>query len=673
MEKWLYSVVLRIRNRHLIVLDAVVFSLTPILSLCIRLDRLDDILSLAVPLAGYTVISMAVKLGVFFYDRFYHHYWRYASVDEIVTISSVMMKAWLLCTGGFFAVLILTRLIPDGFPRSLPFIDGILTLVLVGGSRLALRVVYDFNERKRLMASNKNVLIVGAGMAGSTIVKELRSNPQFGLKPVCYADDNKLKKGVMIHGVRVQGSLRDIPRLITEHEISEVIIAMPEAPGEIIRAVVQACKRAHVVSKTIPGVFEILSGSTVAQLREVKIEDLLRRGTLQIETRDIDKLLTGARVMVTGAGGSIGSELCRQIIRFRPRDLVLLGHGENSIFQIANELKDRSGLICESVAIHTVIADIRDRDRMNQVFESHKPDVVFHAAAHKHVGLMQVNTCDAVTNNVEGTKILVELADRHDVKRLVMISSDKAVNPTGIMGVTKRVAELFVHNAAERTGKNFIAVRFGNVLGSSGSVVPLFQKQIEGGGPLKITHPEATRFFMTIPEAVQLVLQAGAIGRGGEIFVLDMGKPIKVLDLALDLLRLSGLKEGVDVDIEFIGLQRGEKLHEELFYDTEKAEHSAHKNILVWNNGMGLSKVSKAESTLTQDVDRLILAAHKGDSKLIQHALVDIVPQYRPNGTDPADSYKSTVKQALVIPIQPTMKGSLDEPPWDGQHVAGSQ
>jgi FlaA1/EpsC-like NDP-sugar epimerase len=464
--------------------------------------------------------------------------------------------------------------------------------------------------------------------------------------------------------------LQDIPRLISDHSISEVIIAVPEAPGEIIRRVVQACKKANVVSKTIPSVFEILSGSAIAQLREVKIEDLLRRGTIHIETRDVESLLSGACVMVTGAGGSIGSELCRQIAHFRPKELVLLGHGENSIFKIAGELRNRQGLISESVRIHTVIADIRDRDRMNQVFRSFRPEIVFHAAAHKHVGLMQMNVCDAVTNNVEGTRILVDLADKYDVKRLVMISSDKAVNPTGIMGVTKRVAELVVHDAAERTGKNFVAVRFGNVLGSSGSVVPIFRQQIQEGGPVKITHPEVTRFFMTIPEAVQLVLQAGTMGKGGEIFVLDMGKPIKILDLARDLIRLSGLTEGDDIKIEFIGLQKGEKMHEELFYDTEKAERSRHEKILVWNNGAGSKTISKPSSTVRHGVEGLIAAAHKGDKELVQRAFVEIVPQYHIAESEPAESDQPTVRRGIVIPILQNRRGSFDD---HTQGVDGSE
>jgi FlaA1/EpsC-like NDP-sugar epimerase len=448
---------------------------------------------------------------------------------------------------------------------------------------------------------------------------------------------------MQIHGVKVLGTLKDVVSIAREGRIGEVIIAMPAAPGKVIREVVQACKKAGIASRTIPGVYEIISGSAVAQLRDVKIEDLLRRGTIHIDTLNVSKLVGGACVMVTGAGGSIGSELCRQIASFGPKEIVLLGHGENSIFHIATELKSHYGLINEPLVVHTVIADIRHRDRMHQIFSRYKPQIVFHAAAHKHVGLMEKNLTDAVTNNVFGTQVLVELAGEHDVERLVMISSDKAVNPTCIMGVTKRVAELVVRDAAQRTGKDFVVVRFGNVLGSRGSVVPIFQEQIQRGGPLLITHPEVTRFFMTIPEAVQLVLQAATIGRGGETLVLDMGEPIKILDLAKDMLRISGLDEGVDIDIVYTGLQKGEKMCEELFYRSEEPAFSGHEKILVCRAGGNHNEAgedhpdagmtaSEESSAVIRDVDLLVGAARVGQLDLVYQLLKKIVPQYSGDG-----------------------------------------
>ena len=672
MEDGLYSFILRVRNRHLFALDVIILSLTPLFSCILRLERLHEVAVYAAPLAVYTVVSMSLKIGVFYFSDFYNRYWRYASVDEIVALGYVTVTAWVLCILTFFLILIPTGLIQPGFPRSVPFLDGILTMLLVGGSRFSIRLVYVLNRRDQTVQPNRNALIVGAGIAGSMIVKELRDNPQHGIKPVCFVDDDHSKIWKMIHGVSVEGTLADIPRLINYYEVKEVIIAMPTASGKVIREVTQVCKNHNIVSKTIPSVFEILSGSAVAQLREVKIEDLLRRGVIAIDAKNVAELLSGARVMVTGAGGSIGRELCRQIVSFRPKELVLLGHGENSIFEIASELRSRHGLISESVAIHTVIADIRDRDRMSHVFSLCEPEIVFHAAAHKHVALMQKNVFDAVTNNVEGTQCLVDLADEHSVKHLVMISSDKAVNPVSVMGVTKRVAELVVHDAAERTGGNFVVVRFGNVLGSRGSVIPILRRQIQEGGPMKITHPDATRFFMTIPEAVQLVLQAGTMGKGGEVFVLDMGEPIKILDLARDLLRLSGSREGLDIDINFIGLQKGEKLHEELFYEAEKPERSSHEKIFVCRSGETTVAPHMTSFCLLKSVETLITAAHKGKMTLVFRTLSDLVPQYNDNEVMDGEGARPKVKSASVIPIQKELFESPNERSRDRKSAESS-
>jgi len=510
---------------------------------------------------------------------------------------------------------------------------------MIGGIRVMFRLVYVFNERIGTEVKNKNVLIVGAGIAGSMIVKELKTNPQLGMRPIAFVDDDPNKQNVNIHGVKVMGMLEDIPNIVKGNKINEIIIAMPTASGKTINSVVQMCQMLKIKSKTIPGVFEIISGSAVAQLREVQINDLLRRGTIEINEKNLWKLIQGMRVMVTGAGGSIGSELCRQIINFHPKELLMLGHGENSIFQIANEIKTRYGVIGEAITFKTVIADIRDRDRMIHVIEESQPQIIFHAAAHKHVGLMEKNCLDAVTNNVLGTQILVELAARYGVEKLVMISSDKAVNPTSIMGATKRIAEFIVHNAAVNHHKAFVVVRFGNVLGSRGSIVPILEKQIRAGGPVTITHPEVTRFFMTIPEAVQLVLQAGALGKCGETFVLDMGQPIRIVDLARDLIRLSGLHEGTDIDIVFTGLQKGEKMHEELFYATEKHTRSNHEKIFVCNNSDNYrtatkdyrdskNTINEESPSLIRDINLLVNVARAGKIDLVYQYLNKIVPQY---------------------------------------------
>jgi FlaA1/EpsC-like NDP-sugar epimerase len=654
MEKTFYKTILKMRNRHLFAFDVVILSILPLVALAIRFERIPDTAGLERALIIFTLTSLFIKLTVFNVFHFYNRFWRYASVDEIATLAFATLSSWILCMIVFFALMKPTGIIPLGFPSSVPFIDGILTMLVIGGIRFAIRIVYVYNERGGTESNSHsiNVLIVGAGTAGSMIVKELRSNPRLGMVPVGFVDDAAGKQHMYIHGVEVMGRLSEISTIVKLKNINEVIIAMPAVSGRVLRDVVNTCKELKVKSKTIPSVFEILSGSAVAQLRDVSIEDLLRRDIVTIDERNVEKLIYGARVMVTGAGGSIGSEMCRQIARFRPKELIMLGHGENSIFLIHNEMKTQQGVaIGTKVKFTTIIADIRDRERMDNVMDKSRPQIVFHAAAHKHVGLMEDNIADAVTNNVMGTQILVELAAKYGVQKLVMISSDKAVNPMCVMGVTKRIAELVVRDAASRHNLPFAVVRFGNVLGSRGSVVPIFRNQIRNGGPVTITHPDVSRFFMTIPEAVRLVLQAGALGTSGETFVLDMGEPVKIVDLARDLIRLSGLQEGHDVDIKFTGLIEGEKMHEELFYDHEHAERSSHEKIFVCTNknkynlkpsfGELSAEAMLLDSTLRMaeesvmehetfrlNIQRLLEVADAGNAEHTNELLKKIIPQY---------------------------------------------
>jgi FlaA1/EpsC-like NDP-sugar epimerase len=415
---------------------------------------------------------------------------------------------------------------------------------------------------------------------------------------------------------------------------------MPRAPGKVVREVVAAAAAAGARARTMPGMFDILSGRvSVTSLREVQIEDLLRREPIQTDLEQVRALATGETVLVTGAGGSIGSELCRQLARLDPARIVLLGHGENSIFDILHELER----LAPSVICVPVIADVRDRDRIHAVFEQYAPYAVFHAAAHKHVPLMEANPGEAVTNNVLGTQNVAELAAEFGAEHFVMISTDKAVRPTNVMGATKRVAEQIVQQIAETRGKNFVAVRFGNVLGSRGSVVPTFLRQIRQGGPVTITHPEMRRYFMTIPEAVQLVLQAGAIGRGGEVFVLDMGEPIKIVDLASDLIQLSGLEVGTDIDIKFSGTRPGEKLYEELFFNSENAAPTSHPKVLRARN-------AALASGLDQAVERLVAQARNGTTPdELRLVLTRLVPDYTP-ANSPAG--RSTPARGLAAPLQ---------------------
>ena len=461
-----------------------------------------------------------------------------------------------------------------------------------------------------------------------------------------FLDDNPLKEGLFIHGVPVLGPIRQLASVARAHKVQEVIVAIPSASGYVVRMVLQECKKAGIKSKTIPGIFELIEGSAkVSQIRDIQIEDLLRRGVVQTDTLGVSLLMTGKRVMVTGAGGSIGSELCRQILACRPSDLILMGHGENSIFSIANELKKHASVEAGETRIHAVIADMRDEERITRVFRRTKPQIIFHAAAHKHVGLMEGNLQDAVSNNVLGTRTLVEASDRYNVERFVMISSDKAVNPTSVMGVTKRIAELVVQEAALRTKKAFVSVRFGNVLGSRGSVVPIFKAQVAAGGPVLVTDPNVARYFMTIPEAVQLVLQSAALGKSGEVFVLDMGEPIKIADLARDVIRLSGFREGIDIEIKYTGLLHGEKMYEELFYEWEIPERSQHEKIFVCRSPMEVSLHSlltgtgvsadvtdygtaRSHSRLRREVDRLIVMSTAGEKEEALCCIKRIVPQF---------------------------------------------
>jgi FlaA1/EpsC-like NDP-sugar epimerase len=609
-----------IRNRHVLGFDVFAFLLIPAGALLLRVESLDVAGTYFDSLIFYTVCSLVWKLAIFFPFGMYNRYWRYASVDELNGV--VMANLVSMVTGMvlFFAVLRQFGLVTPDFPRSIPIVDALLTTVLVGGSRFGLRVAQTMGRGEHSHSGKKKrVLIAGAGAAGVLILKELRTNPHLGIEPVGLLDDDERKHRMRLQGVAVLGKLAELPHYVKELSVDEVIIAMPTAPGKVVRTVVQMCVKAGVSSKTVPGIFEILGGkASVAQIRDIAIEDLLRRGVVQTDKRNVELMLRGRRVMVTGAGGSIGSELCRQICACKPSELVLVGHGENSIFTIASELHKQE----LEITTHSVIADVRDVDRMKNVFAKHRPEIIFHAAAHKHVGLMEGNLPDAITNNVLGTKVLVDLAEKFDVHRFVMISSDKAVNPTCAMGVTKRVAELVVHEVAERTKRPYVSVRFGNVLGSRGSVVPIFKEQIVAGGPVTVTHPKATRYFMTIPEAVQLVLQAGALGECGEVFVLDMGEPIKIADLARDLIRLSGFEEGKDIDIVYTGLKKGEKLTEELFHAEEHVRSSAHEKILLSRNGF------RENPLLQQDVGRLINAAHTLPEKALHQLLFQIVPEY---------------------------------------------
>ncbi|HEX9051315.1 MAG TPA: nucleoside-diphosphate sugar epimerase/dehydratase, partial [Anaeromyxobacter sp.] len=465
----------------------------------------------------------------------------------------------------------------------------------------------------------QRILILGAGDAGEMLLREIQQRHAARFEAVGLLDDDPQKRGAHIHGVRVLGNIDDLPRVTSAKDVDEIIIAIPSATGAQMRRVVDLCKSTGVRFRTIPGMDRVIDGRvTVSQLRNVAIEDLLGRDPVQLDMDVISAEMKGHVVMVSGAGGSIGSEICRQVCRFEPAALLLVERAENNLFHIHRELAP----LHPDVVLVPCVADVGDEARMTEIFQAHRPTVVFHAAAHKHVPMMEWNPGEAVKNNVVGTRRLADLADRHGVQRFVMISTDKAVNPTSVMGVSKRVAEIYVQALSQRSRTRFVTVRFGNVLGSAGSVIPIFQQQIADGGPVTVTHPEMKRYFMTIPEASQLVLEAGMMGAGGEIFILDMGEPVKIADLARDLITLSGLRPGEDIEIRFTGVRPGEKLFEELSVDAEKADTTGHPKIFV-----GHFRPHPWE-TVVRHIEELAELAD-ARAERVRKKFREIVPEYR--------------------------------------------
>ncbi|MEW6724075.1 MAG: nucleoside-diphosphate sugar epimerase/dehydratase [Bacillota bacterium] len=702
----------------LMVLDLFMINVSVVLALILRFDLefptryIEQYLSIA-------PIYSAVSLVVFFLFGLYHSLWQYASLDEL----AIVFKATLV-SAGLFAFIGLVAF-HGAFPRSAYVISWMQNFLCLGGIRLSLR----FSRRMILFIKakgypdTKRVLIVGAGEAGALVLKELRQHPELKLRPVGLLDDDPRKQRMKIGGVRVMGTRKELKEIIVENGIQEVIIAMPSAPGSVVKEIVELCHDTGAQLRILPGVYEVINGNvTVKHLREVRIEDLLGREPVTIDLPEVAGYLSGKCVLVTGAGGSIGSELCRQIARFDPRKLVLLDHQENGIYELQLELK------CLFSDVKTVleVADIRDKPSLRRVFAMHEPEVVFHAAAYKHVPLMEQHPAEAVKTNVFGTKNVAEMAEEFGTERFVLISTDKAVNPTSIMGATKRIAEMIIQLMDQRSRKTivealnkdvtafgvvkkevavagdsfeggdanghaevvvagadlqgvpdsgfrskragfasggtleevgslsatiarreqseqmkrrnghptrcrFVAVRFGNVLGSWGSVVPIFKAQIARGGPVTVTHPEMTRYFMTILEAVQLVIQAGAMGDGGEVFVVDMGEPVKIVDLAKNLIKLSGYEPGRDIRIEYIGIRPGEKLVEEILTAEEETTATRHERIYLARNSRRIT-----EDEYNRLLEELKTALEVGNTDAVRKAVSRNVPinglQERPEG-----------------------------------------
>ena len=569
-KKFLY------RNRTVLIGDLFMIIVCVLGSFVLRVNfgpRLYDFRFQILSMAG---LALLIKPLLYYFFGLYRRLWAYASIQELKQIALAVTTASILVAVG---MTMLSIILPfKDYSRSVLFIDWALSILAVGGLRFSLRVLSEAQSNSRTPSvSNRRALVVGAGEAGALVVREMQRNPNSNLEPICFVDDDLAKQHHEIHGIPVAGKLTDIPQIIDARSIQEVIMAIPSAPGQVVRIVADICRLKNIPFRTMPSIHELIGGKiSVNRLRDVDITDLLRRAPARIDLELIGSSLGGKRVLVTGAGGSIGRELCRQIARWNPSELVLLGHGENSIFESLLELEQSY----PDVTISPVIADIRDLHRLEQIFVLHHPQVIFHTAAHKHVPLMQTNIAEAISNNIIGTRNVVNAAEEFGVDRLVMISTDKAISPTSVYGASKRIGEMIVLDAAQRTGRAFAIVRFGNVLGSRGSVVLLFRRQIDSGGPVTVTHPEMERYFMTIPEAVHLVLQAFAMGVGGEVFVLNMGNQIRILDLAQDLIRLSGLEPGSDIEIVFTGIRPGEKLSEALWDEGANYQPTGHPDIL---------------------------------------------------------------------------------------------
>jgi FlaA1/EpsC-like NDP-sugar epimerase len=607
----------RLRNRAFFLSDLILLPACVYIAFAARFEGpwTPDILAVfwafigtAIPLNLLALISLGL----------YRRLWRYASVSDV----EMLLKAAAACAliDGALGMVVLPALGYVGGRVSIAVIllTACLSAAAITLPRLAVRV-RTRRDRRAHARGSRRAIIVGAGAAGGMIVKELTENPQLEIVPVAVLDDDPSKHRLRLHNVPVLGALSDLAVIAARTGATDVVIAMPSATGRTIREVVAQASAAGLATRTVPGIYEILSGEKrVSALRQVEIQDLLRRDPIKTDIDRVASLVTNHTVLVTGAGGSIGSELCRQLARLNPERIIALGRGENSVFELLQEFKHAF----PGVRIVPVIADVRDYSRIGRVLAEFRPFSVFHAAAHKHVPLMEANVTEAVLNNVLGTKNVVSLCAQYNVEHFVLISTDKAVHPTSVMGATKRIAELIVHECARECRNSYVTVRFGNVLGSRGSVVPTFMRQIAEGGPVTVTHRDMTRYFMTIPEAVQLVLQAAAIGEEGEVFVLDMGEPVKIFDLATDLIRLSGLEPGQDIEIRVTGMRPGEKLYEELFFESVDVTPTLHPKVL---------RARDAESLVqrTVDIDTLIRAARENrDDMTIRRLILNLVPEY---------------------------------------------
>ena len=571
------------------------------------------------------VLFLIVKLVIFGYFGKFRSWWRYVSISDLLAIVKASLVSTLIIVGLWFTIFMRTESIRmyflefTTFSQAVFILDMLATIVILGGLRMAVRLYHE-EFRTEQSGKLKRFLIVGAGNAGEALLRELHRMQVERYDVVGFIDDDPAKQGMNIHDISVLGTVDQLPKICEKYNIDEIAIAMPSANAKQLRKVVQLCEGAKVRFRTVPSVADIASGRfRVSQIRDVDINDLLGRQAIQLDLDMIESYLKNKVILVTGAGGSIGSEMCRQVCQFNPKLLLLLEQSENVLFFVERELRKDY----PQVSMETLICDITDKTRVEQIFEKFKPEVVIHAAAHKHVPLMEANPGEAIKNNITGTRTVADAADKYGAGNFVMISTDKAVNPTSIMGSSKRVAEMYIQDLNNTSKTRFVTVRFGNVLGSNGSVVPIFKNQIASGGPVTITHPEMRRYFMTIPEASQLVLQAAAMGKGGEIFVLDMGEPVKIVDLAKELITLSGFRPGEDIEIVFSGIRPGEKLFEELSIQGEDMVQTRHPKVGIWQKSIAFDR-----NLLRQKMDALVSVANTQDYKIIVSGIKQIVPEF---------------------------------------------
>ena len=573
----------------------------------------------------YGCIMIGVTFLIFYFMKLYASLWDYAGIEEFVKLTVAIMMIFVINLGFVFVSEMITgeRFIPIRWCLVFSMLQMFFTFL----GRVITRFIRYYRKGNKILGIKQSkindrirVMIVGAGEAGATLIREIRNNKTLGMYPVCLIDDDESKYNHFMEGVKVVGNRDDIPRMVSVYQVDRIIIAMPSISASELSKIIIICKDTHCKIQTIPGIYQMVSDtSMLSNVRDVSVTDLLGRDPISVNLEEINGYLKDKVVLVTGGGGSIGSELCRQIAKSSPKQLIILDIYENNAYEIEQELKRN---YADDLNLLVLIASVRDKGKIENVFETYKPEIVFHAAAHKHVPLMETSPNEAVKNNVFGTYNVAKAADKYGVKRFIMISTDKAVNPTNIMGATKRICEMIVQTINKKSKTEFVATRFGNVLGSNGSVIPLFKKQIENGGPVTVTHKDIVRYFMTIPEAVSLVLQAGSYAKGGEIFVLDMGAPVKIYDLAVNLIKLSGYTPGVDIKIKITGLRPGEKLYEEMLMDEEGLQDTPNKLIHIGK------PIDLDEENLFKSLDELYEAAYN-ETDDMKAKVEQLVPTYK--------------------------------------------